>query len=177
MEVFMEEMWKDINGYEGYYKISNYGKVVSIPRNGTIKNEKVLKQYKDKYGYLKVILQKNGIKKNKYIHQLIALAFLNNPNNYSYVNHKDENKLNNNVNNLEWCTQHYNNNYGTRNNRISKNERIKINQYDLNNNFIKTWNGFIEIKETLKIDISSIIRCCQKQYKTSHGYIWRYADK
>ena len=57
------------------------------------------------------------------------------------------------------------------------NERIKINQYDLNNNFIKTWNGFVEIKETLNIDISGIIRCCRNQYKTSNGYVWRYAEK
>lgn len=173
----MEEIWKDIPNYEKYYKISNYGVIVSIPRNGTIMQEKVLKQYKDKYGYLKVILQKNGIKKNKYIHQLVAQTFLDNPNNCLYVNHKDENKSNNNVENLEWCTQKFNMNYGTRNNRISKNERIKINQYDLNNNFIKTWNGFVEIKETLNIDISGIIRCCRNQYKTSNGYMWRYAEK
>ena len=76
----MEEIWKDIPNYEKYYKISNYGVIVSIPRNGTIMQEKVLKQYKDKYGYLKVILQKNGIKKNKYIHQLVAQTFLDNPN-------------------------------------------------------------------------------------------------
>nr|DAG78623.1 MAG TPA: homing endonuclease [Caudoviricetes sp.] len=173
----MEEIWKDIPGYEGYYKISNCGVIISVPRNGTVKSERVLKQYRDKYGYVKVILQKDGVKKNKYVHQLVAITFLKNQDDYPCINHKDENKTNNCINNLEFCTQHYNNNYGTRNERISKHERVKINQYDLQGTFIKTWDGFVEIKETLNIDVSGIIRCCQKQYKTSNGYIWRYADK
>lgn len=116
----MIELWEDIKGYEGRYKISNKGRVKSLINNKGNFREKILKPSKDKDGYLQVGLSKNGIQKTKRIHQLVAKAFIKNPCNYPLINHKDENKSNNNVDNLEWCTVIYNNNYGTRNKRLSK---------------------------------------------------------
>ena len=104
----MEE-WRDIKGYEGKYKISSYGKVKSLK----YKDEKLLRPSYDKDGYKQVILYNNGKGKKWFIHRLVAIHFLPNPNNLPQVNHKDEDKANNAVENLEWCTCKYNINYGT----------------------------------------------------------------
>ena len=108
------EIWKDIQGYEGLYQVSNYGNVKSLNYRMTGK-ERILKSGKTVNGYLAVDLCKNGKRKHSLIHRLVAQAFLENPNNYPQVNHKDENKQNNHVSNLEFCTSFYNMNYGTRN--------------------------------------------------------------
>ena len=122
-----KEEWRDIPGYLGYYQISNLGRVKSLqrkiiyPKSNTYPNgckhilkEKILTPSKDKKGYLFVQLFKNGHFKSKKIHRLVAEIFLNNEMNLPQVNHKDENKQNNNVLNLEWCTRLYNNLHGTR---------------------------------------------------------------
>ena len=114
----MNEIWKDIKGYEGKYKVSNLGNVYSYLTN------KKLKPGIDK-GYLKVNLRKDGKTKQFTVHRLVAQAFLTNDNDYPCVNHKDENPSNNNVDNLEWCTYEYNNNYGTIKERISKTHKGK----------------------------------------------------
>ncbi len=102
-----EEIWKDVVGYEGLYKVSNKGRLYSIKRkrkmNPTI----------SKNGYKRVKLYINGKFKTVFVHRIVAKAFLNNPENYPVVNHLDENKLNNNVENLQWCTQKQNVNHGT----------------------------------------------------------------
>lgn len=100
----------DIKGYEGLYKISNKGDVISLSKNsGFLKlKEKYLKPTVKPKGYLDVKLIKNGIKKHFYIHRLVAEHFIPNPNNLPQVNHKDKNPSNNNVNNLEWCDNSYN---------------------------------------------------------------------
>ena len=115
----MEEIWKDISGYEGLYQISNLGNVKSLNYSRTGK-ERILKPGTDKDGYLLVTLYKNRNKRPFKIHRLVAKAFIPNPDNKSDVNHKDENKTNNCVDNLEWMTRMENNNFGTRNERISK---------------------------------------------------------
>jgi hypothetical protein len=129
----MEEIWKPIPNYEGIYEISNTGKVRSLTR--TIMrsdgkklpiNGKELKQYIGKDGYYKVKLCKDGAMTNFPVHRLVALTFISNLNHLPVVNHKDENKLNNNVNNLEWCTYEYNNNYGTKKERISQTMKEKF---------------------------------------------------
>lgn len=119
----MKEYWKDIKDYEGLYQISNLGRVKSLSRYVYTSNpkfkgyrctkEKILKSGKTKKGYLIVVLRKNNKSKSMYVHRLVATAFIYNPNNLPEVNHKDENPLNNNVTNLEWCTHKYNGNYGT----------------------------------------------------------------
>ena len=117
----MEE-WKDIKNYEGLYQISSLGRVKSLPkeRNNGINNEIILKQCTDKKGYKRVNLYKNKKSTRVLVHRLVAEAFLNNPNNYPLINHKDENPSNNKVENLEWCTYKYNNNYGNRAKKFSK---------------------------------------------------------
>jgi len=109
----MQEIWKDIEGYEGLYQVSNLGNVKSIKNNIIKKPSKLPK------GYLQICLNKNGKLKYISIHRLVAQAFIPNPNNLPCVNHKDCNPQNNNINNLEWCTYKENNSY--------KNHRLKSN--------------------------------------------------
>ena len=181
----MKEVWKDIKGYEGLYKISNYGRIKSLERiiptkinnnDFKLKREKILSPSKSKNGYLRICLFKNGNKKTYSIHRLVAQAFIPNPNNLPEVNHKDESKENNRVDNLEWCNNIYNQNYGTRKERISKNKSKKVNQYDLNGIFIKTWNSLTQVEKELGLWQQNITKCCQGKYKTVGGYIWRYYE-
>lgn len=100
----MKEVWKPIPNFEGLYDVSNFGRVKSLPRNGTISKSRILKPLKKKSGYLDIVLQKNGKRTYKHIHQIVALTFIPNPLDKPQVNHKDGNKYNNHVNNLEWNT-------------------------------------------------------------------------
>lgn len=113
----MEE-WKSIPGYEGLYEISSYGRVKSLDRYVKVKSKsyrlqkgKMLSPIKNKYGYLQVFLCCNGKYKIISVHRLVALTFIPNPDNLPMINHKDEVKTNNSVDNLEWCTEKYNSNY------------------------------------------------------------------
>ena len=113
----MKEIWKDIAGFEGHYQVSNLGHVKSLERigyGGKTIPERMLKQNLDGDGYPRIGLHKNGCTKTRHVHRLVAEAFILNPQNYPEVNHKDENKQNNNANNLEWCTTKYNLTYGHR---------------------------------------------------------------
>ena len=123
----MEE-WKAIAGYEGLYEVSNLGRIKSLSRidsRGYKRNEKILKLNKDSGGYLKVSLYKNGKPKQYNVHRLVAIAFIPNPDNLPEVNHKDENRINNYVDNLEWCNRKYNCNYGARNSKISEYQKLR----------------------------------------------------
>lgn len=188
----MNEVWKDIPGYEGLYQVSNLGNIKSLNAyNHNI--EMMLNCPVHHSGYRIVILKVNNVKKTFNVHKLVAETFISNKTNFKYydekdklkyienldklqVNHKDENKTNNNVSNLEWCTPKYNSNYGTRINRIIQNESKQVNQYDLQGNFIKTWNSISDIYRELGINSSNIIMCCKGKYSYSHGYIWKYVN-
>lgn len=175
----MQEIWKDISNYEGLYQVSTLGNIRSLDRYVNGRNSKrlikgkILKTFKDKDGYMNVNLYKNSKIKQFKVSRLVAQAFIPNPNNLPQVNHKNEIKSDNCVDNLEWMTLIDNCNYGTRNTRISK----KINQYDLDGNFIKTWNSIIQIERELNIFHSRIIEACKGQRKQIGGYKWRYADE
>lgn len=165
----MIEIWKSVTDYFDY-EVSNLGNV----RNK--KTNKILKPFSPSE-YLKVSLSKNGKAKQFFIHRLVAKEFIDNPNNLPQVNHKDECKTNNLWNNLEWCDHSYNQNYGTRNERVSKKmSKIKckkVNQYDLDDNYIKTFNSVIEAqKET---GSTHICQCLKGKFKQTKGYKWRYA--
>ena len=169
-----KEIWKDIPNYEGQYQVSNLGNVRSLQfRNGTctINRIRTLKiKTSGKYNHTKLF--KNGKGKNYTIHRLVAITFIPNPNNYKYVNHKDENPRNNKVDNLEWCTMQYNNVYGNRIAKSVKKQSIKINQYDLNNCFIKTWNS---MNDAIRYyNNRHILDVCKEKRKTASGYIWKY---
>lgn len=176
----MEEKWKDIEGYEGIYQVSNLGNVRSLYfKNNKYKIDRIKERSKtlDKKGYLRVILCKDGKIKNFQVHRLVAQAFIPNPNNYNEVNHKDENPSNNRVDNLEWCTHKYNMNYGSIREKINKKKRKKIIQYDLNGNFIKKWESIIDIERMLNISSQCIFYACKNKTKNTKGYIWRYVDE
>ena len=167
----MEEIWRDIPNYDGY-QVSNLGRVKS--------KKTILKPQTTKKGYLYVCLYKNKKAKHYYIHRLVAQAFIPNVENLPCINHKNENNKNNCVNNLEWCNQKYNNNYGNHNLKLIKTKTKKygkkIDQYDLQGNFIKTWNSIREIERELGINNSNIWKCLNnKNYcKSVGGYIWKY---
>lgn len=167
----MKEIWKDIQGYEGKYQISNLGNVYSLITN------KILKPRLTLDGYYQVDLCKNGVKKHLYIHRLVAQSFLDNPKNYKIVNHKDENSMNNIVSNLEWCNSTYNNNYGNCKRKISEANSIKINQYDMDGNFIKQWLGINNIERCLKINKGNICMCCKGKRNNAGGYKWKYIQE
>lgn len=165
----MEEIWKDIKDFEGHYQVSNLGRIKSIKFGKEI----ILKQHNNKGGYYYVCLLKNGKHKNYYVHRLVAQAFLPNPYKLPQVNHKDENKTNNNVDNLEWCTNEYNHNYGTINERISQSQSKPVLQYDLNGNLIKEWKSINECGRN-GFNQGDICKCCNGKRKTAKGFIWKY---
>lgn len=184
------EIWVDIQGYENKYQISNKGRVKSlylINRQTKISREKMLSYGYNLQGYPFVRLSKDGkSSKNLYIHKLVAKHFIPNPNNYPVVNHKNGIKTDNRVDNLEWCTQKYNIQQSFKNGQqkptwlgktgIDCPLSIKVNQYDINNNFIKQWNSLRDVQRELNIFAISISRCCKGNQKTAGGYIWRYTN-
>lgn len=164
----MQEIWRDVKGYEGLYLISNLGRIKSLPRNGTIKKEKNLKTYYDKDNYEIVTLSKNGINKKRRVHRLVAEAFIENKCKLPVINHKNHNTKDNRVENLEWCTDIYNAQYS--NNK-------KILQYDKEKNFLKEWSSIAEASRKLGLSKSSISLCCSGKYKTCGGFIWKYKTR
>lgn len=168
----MEEIWKTIGEYPNY-QVSNMGRVKSMNYKQTGK-EKILNNCKTKNGYLYVHLSKNGKVKKYYIHHLVASAFLDNPNNLHEVNHKDEDKTNNKVENLEYCDRSYNLNYGSRNERMAKSKSIPILHFTKNGEIVKVWNNAKEVERELKICSSDIYKCCKGKLKSTGGYVWKY---
>lgn len=169
------ETWKDITGYEGKYQVSNFGRVRSLPIKSRTKyfSGEILVQIPDRAGYMTVNLSRKPYK----VHRLVASAFIENTNNYPCVNHKDENKANNEVENLEWCSYKYNSNYGTRNKRISENAGRKIIQYDLTGKEVKRWTSIAKAARHFGVKRTTICGCCSGRQHTSCGYVWRYADE
>ena len=164
-----KELWKDIKNYEGHYQVSNFGRVKSIKFGKEI----ILKPVTDRHGYLLVSLWKNNKQKTYKVHRLVAEAFIDNSDNLPQVNHKDENPLNNNVNNLEWCNSKYNCNFGTRIERISKRRSKTVLQYDLEGNFIKEWRSTRECGRN-GFDQGNVAACCRGKLKKHKDAIWRY---
>lgn len=155
----IKEIWKDIKGYEGLYQISNFGNVKSLARrvncgdNKTrLKQERILKNTLDNHGYLTTSLCDNRKKEKYLIHRLVAEVFIPNPNNLPQVNHIDENKTNNNVENLEWCTQQYNSTYGE---------------------FIAEHESILAAARATGFDYSGIHGSCIGKYRTYSGYIFK----
>lgn len=184
-----DELWKPVNGYENLYLISNKGRLKSCNRTMIRKDRwgnetkyqmksKVIKIQKNNKGYNVVNLYKKGKGEKKLIHRLVASAFIPNLNNLPEVNHKDENKQNNIVDNLEWCERNYNNNYGKQSKigrRLSSEKRMKkVNQYDLNGNLIKNYKGVRIAEEETGVHNSNIIKCCNNKVKSAGGYVWKY---
>ena len=157
---------KDIQGYEGMYAVTSCGKVYSYKR------KKFLKPQRDGSGYLKVNLYKNGEQKTYRIHKLVQEAYLSNPNNLPCVNHKDENKENNALPNLEWCTYEYNINYGSHNEKSAKSRGKPVYCEELN----RTFESRAAAARELGLDSSNISSCCNGKLKTTGGYHFRHQE-
>ncbi len=180
------ELYAPIKEFDGLYEVSTWGNVRSLDRwiifkNGTKQFYKgqILKSSCDKYGYLRVVLCVNRKQTACSIHRLVAKTFIPNPDNLPCVNHKDEVKTNNRVENLEWCTAEYNINYGTHNERIKKtltnrkDMSKKVYQYDVQGNLIKVWVSTRECERN-GYNQTHISSCCLGKRKTHKGYIWSY---
>ena len=180
----MTEIWKsaiyisekgEIINFENFYEVSNLGNIRSIPRNGTVKKKRLIKQYIIKDHYHRVCLQMKGIEIKVFVHRLVLSTFK--PNLYfsnAVVNHIDENPDNNCLNNLEWVTQKQNVNHGTGIERRTANKKKPIEQYDLNGNYLNTFPSAVDVEKQLNIHRSAICSCCKGKFKTAGGFIWKY---
>ena len=158
-------------GYEEYYLVNQFGDILSLRTN------KLRKPVLNKSnGYLYVVLC-GKIKITAPIHRIVASAFLKNEHNFNVVNHKDENKKNNCVDNLEWCTSKYNANYGSRTQKMKdKKETKPVFMISKDGEILKRFNSLGDAAREVGVDISAIIRVCKGKQKTSMGYKWTYAE-
>lgn len=177
----MEEIWKDIEGYYGLYQISNKGRVKSFG-NDRKRKDKILKPNKNGFGYLKVCLYKKGKRKDMLVHRLVCEAFLDNPNNLPEVNHRNEIKTDNRLENLEYCDRMYNCNFGTRNERISKAfSKENINNPKKSKDVLCIETGIVyksakEVQRKLGFAQSNICNCCNGKLKEAYKLHWKYVD-
>lgn len=183
----MEEIWKDIEGFHGIYRVSNIGNVMSL--NYCNRGYKKLLTPKcNNRGRLWVELVSGEKRRCALIHRLVAEAFIPNPDGFPQINHKDENPKNNNVENLEWCTQEYNQmcyykNHGLnlkkqcqRNRSYEKRTHLRIEQISKEGDIVRTWENSAKIKSENGWSDWSISECCRGKRKTAYGYIWRYCQ-
>lgn len=193
-----KEIWRDVKKYEGKYQISSFGRVRSLPRkswNGYTYWEqpgRILKLSMLKNGYKSVCLYRDNKPKKFLVHRLVAEAFISNPNNYPQVNHKDENRSNNKMENLEWCTAMYNAHYGnhmrklTAARRTSKQRNIarkngrkaskKVLQLTMSGKVVQEWSSMSEAARFGNFRVAGISDCCRGKTKYHAGYKWKYAS-
>ena len=173
----MQEIWKDIKDYEGLYKVSNLGQVKSLNYLHTGK-EQVLKPDKDKLGYLQISLCKNGKIKRFKIHRLVAMMFLENLENKPCINHLDCNPSNNNVDNLEWCTQQENIQYASKLGRIKNGkEIIPVVAINLTTGEQTYYNSQYEAAKQLNLYVSNINKVLKGRLKRTGNYTFKYIDE
>lgn len=165
-----KKIWKNIAGYEGLYQISNYGDVKSLNYLHT-GNERILKPGNNGGGYLCVFLCKNGKVKKFFVHRLVAETFLENPENFPQVNHIDENKQNNVVTNLEWCSSQYNMTYNNKHLRNAK----KIACYK-DNKLVKIYDAIVDVENDGFSHHQNVCSALKGRIKSAYGYSWKYID-
>ena len=180
-----EEIWKDIEGFEGLYQVSNLGRVKSLEKTwicgkGGVRHqeEKILKPISDRRGYLFVNLSKDGKMKHFTVHRLVAEAFIPNPNNLPQVNHISQVKTCNRADLLEWCDAKYNSNYGTRNERIAEkmtNGKLsrQVYQYSLDGKLVAVYPSTAECGRQ-GFSFGNVAACCNGIRKTHKGFYWSY---
>jgi hypothetical protein len=184
----MEEVWKDVVGYEGLYQVSNIGRIKSVKRYANSKSnklrsvpEKIIKSKINKHGYECVQLHDDGARKHITVHRVVALAFITNSCGKPQINHIDGIKTNNSVTNMEWCTNSENMIHAHKLGLVQmplgeKHYMSKaITQYNKDGEYIKNYKCMSDAQRELGIDTSCITRCCKGKYQTAGGFIWRYS--
>lgn len=181
------EIWKDIQGYENLYQVSNTGKIKGLPRidsNGRIYPERFLKPEKLRKGYLRVRLgsRKTGLR-HYLVHRLVAMAFIPNPDVLPQINHKNEKKDDNRVENLEWCDNDYNHNYGNRNKKATRHQEKKCCATDANGNIVRVFDSIKDAAKEFNTSPNYISNAIHKRtrivngkryyIKKAFGYYWK----
>ena len=195
--MYMEEQWKDIKGYEGLYQVSNLGRIKSLSHKVYTKDkrgynyqyfskEKILRNIKNGLGYVQVYLFKNGIGKIVLVHRIVALNFIENPENKKQVNHKDGDKSNPKLENLEWVTVSENGLHGYRQlgykawhkGNLGKNTPTSkpVIQKNIIGKIIKEWDCMSDAWRLEGFRPDGIGRVCRGEYKTYKGFIWEYKN-
>lgn len=184
---------KPVAGYEGYYEVDQFGRVFSLDRVVTVVDGgrtyekplsgKQMKQFMHDKGYKTVSLTKDGKTKMMFVHRIVAGAFLPNPDNLPMVNHKDEDKTNNFLENLEWCTAKYNCNYGTGIERHARKirgreseKRVAVIQRRPDGTFKRRFSSITEAARFMDGSTSAISKVCKGERSRAYGYLWEYAD-
>lgn len=167
------ETWRDIPDYRGYYQCSSFGRVRSLPKKGS-GNSSTMKYLTlvGKQGYNIVHLRKNGKGKVWPVHRLVAKTFIPNPNGYGCVNHKNRDKKDNRVENLEWCSFAYNINYEHRD--VGENSFRVVQQMDKRGRIIGEFSSIIEASKTTGVKDYCISSCVRGVTRTAGGYMWKY---
>lgn len=173
------EIWKDIPGYDGIYQVSNLGRIRNLNWHRSHKI-KILNLKPDNSGYIKLRVKKEKTFK---VHRLVAMAFIPNPDGLPQINHKNEIKTDNRVENLEWCTARYNNLYNGRPERIGKkllngpcSKRVAMVNIKTGK-ILRVFPSTTEIERQLGFDRSNINKCCRKERKIANGYGWNFIEK
>ena len=184
----MEEQWKDIEGYEGLYQVSNLGRIKSLGRTimrrtrwGSVKpytmKPRILKPKRCQGDYFQVgLFTIDGQHSVAKIHRLVAKAFIPNPDNMPEVNHKNEDKADNRADNLEWCTHEDNCRYGTRNQRTGEKNAKPVVQMDMDGNVIADYPSAIEAQRATGINRYLIRQCCNGKQESAGGYRWKFKE-
>ena len=178
----LQETWKPIIGYEGFYEVSNQGKIKSVSRQVRMKNghtrtihERIMRQQTQKNGYKTVTLSKNGVVARRIsVHRLVALAFIPNPNDLPEVNHINEDKTDNRASNLEWCDRRYNNLYGSAKLRAIITQGKPVLQLK-DGKIVNAWPSAGMAAAFTDATQGGISSCCRGEIKTSGGYEWKLA--
>lgn len=170
----MVEVWRDINGYEGLYQVSNLGNVRSLNwgNTGVVRNL-YLKPHRK--GYLQVELHKNAKRRMFTVHRLVATHFVQGFAIDRVVNHINEIKTDNRAENLEWVSYSYNNLYSWRNRQRNLSSSPPVIQYSMQGEVIKVWDSPIDVKHSLRYSDWSIRECCRGKRKQAYGYRWQFA--
>lgn len=180
------EEWRDICGYEGLYQVSNLGRVKSLARSVSMASDsKSIRPYaygrKERIlrpgncrGYRNVRLKKDGRGRTVYVHRLVAESFIDNPNGYLEINHKDRDPANNNADNLEWCPRLYNAHYDGAVERQHAKIRKCVRQFSLNGRQIAEYQSVCEASKETGISAGSISRAARGILSQTNGFVWKY---
>lgn len=170
---FEDELWVNIDGYDGLYSISNLGRIMSHHWG----KHRLLRQRIHPKGYAQANLSKDGGMKTFRVHRLVAKHFIDNPCGLKEINHKDEDKLNNRADNLEWCTRSYNVNYGTRKDKQRLSMIKPVVQYDKRSQVVARYDSITQASRSTGIPVSRISACCKKKRHRAGEFVWRYTKE